>query len=251
MAKNKPNPYDPEIQELLPDSSSAFEDQPFINNDTLEEAAMKGVIKDYEDKQEARKNARELAAEFRKKRDNLMTPDDKVRIEQLEDRRVARSQNFKVEAPSSKSLQDQEGRGPSNYKPVYGKINVPAKGTTVANVQRILNSLNINLEVQFTRTDTMNLLATLLTCNEHQLIALYNNNKVPVVIKTVIKRLLDDAKVGSMEAIEKIWDRIFGKAGMLVDLPQGSNAMPGVIPNQPVSREAYIVIRETVFGGDK
>lgn len=243
MANRKPNPYDPEVQELLPDNSSAFEDQPFIDNNALEEAAMQGVINDYDAKQTANKNARELAAEFRERRNSLMTPEDKIRAEQQEERRLARSQNFKVDKPEPKK--------DSGYKPIYGKVNVSAKGTTVANVQRILNSLNINLEVQFTRTDTMNLLATLLTCNEHQLQALYNNNKVPVVIKTVIKRLLDDSKVGSMEAIEKIWDRIFGKAGMLVDLPQGSNAMPGVIPNQPVSREAYIVIRETVFGGDK
>lgn len=237
MAKRpRPNPDAPEIQELLPDSSTVFDDQPFISNDSLEDAAKRQVIADYDKKQARNRSARELAAEIRQRRLEAESPEDKARTAIVQEHK-----NFELQAKKEDT---------KPYKPIHGMVNVSAKGTTVSKVQKILNSLNINLEVQFTRTDTMNLLATLLTCNESQLMALYNNNKVPVVIKTVIKRLLDDSKVGSMEAIEKIWDRIFGKAGMLVDLPQGSNAMPGILPNQPVSREAYIVIRESLIGGN-
>lgn len=131
---------------------------------------------------------------------------------------------------------------------VPGMINT-GRPTSQAAVQKILAQLNINLDVQLTRSDTKNLLATLLTCNESQLIALLDNSKTPVVIKTVIKRLLDDAKVGSMENINSLWDRIFGKGGLAVDsVSATSGALPGVIPGQPVSREAYVIIRETIFG---
>ena len=237
MAKKpRPNPDAPEIQELLPDNSTVFDNQPFIDNGMLEDAAKRQVLIDFDKKQARNKTARELAAEIRQKRLEAESSEDKARTAIMQEHK-----DFKVQAKNDE---------PKPYKPVQGMVNISAKGTTVSKVQKILNSLNINLEVQFTRTDTMNLLATLLTCNESQLLALYNNNKVPVVIKTVIKRLLDDSKVGSMDAIEKIWDRIFGKSGMLVDLPQGANAMPGVLPNQPVSREAYIVIRESLIGSN-
>lgn len=128
----------------------------------------------------------------------------------------------------------------------------PYAGTTKREVVKLLNSLNINLDMHLTQTDTYNLLSCLLTCNESQLCALYNNNKVPLAIKTVIKRLQEDAKFGNIETIEKLWDRIFGKVGkttLELPTPNGQIAgVPGIIPNTVVSREAYMVIRDTIIG---
>lgn len=120
------------------------------------------------------------------------------------------------------------------------------QGTTRADVRRLLASLNINMNLQLTKTDTANLLACLLTCNEQQLAALESNPKVPLAIKIVIKRLREDAKAGSMAALERLWDRVFGKAQMSLDLPEQATAA-GIIPNTPISREAYIVIRDTLI----
>ena len=50
-----------------------------------------------------------------------------------------------------------------------------------------------------------------------------------------------------MMTVEKLWDRIFGKAGMMLNLPEQTQQMTGIIPNTPVSREAYIVIRDTLL----
>lgn len=127
----------------------------------------------------------------------------------------------------------------------------PYAGTTKREVVKLLNSLNINLDMHLTQTDTYNLLSCLLTCNESQLRALYNNNKVPLAIKTVIKRLQEDAKLGNIETIEKLWDRIFGKAGKTtLELPTAGQitGVPGIIPNTVVSREAYMIIRDTIIG---
>ena len=121
------------------------------------------------------------------------------------------------------------------------------QGASRPEITKLLTSLNINLSVQLSKQDTANLLACLLTCNESQLQALMNNKKIPVVIKTVIKRLIEDMKLGNIETVEKLWDRIFGKGQMQLNLPEQAQLQTGILPNVPVSREAYIVIREALL----
>ena len=121
-----------------------------------------------------------------------------------------------------------------------------SQGTTRPEVVKLLSSLNINLDLQLTKNDTANLLACLLTANRNQLQAIYDNEKTPLAIRIVVKRLMNDSKIGEIETVERLWDRIFGKTGMLLDLPQESKAA-GIIPNAPVSREAYILIRESLL----
>lgn len=127
----------------------------------------------------------------------------------------------------------------------------PYTGPTKRDVLKLLSSLNINLNVRLSRTDTYNLVSCLLTCNETQLDALYKNEKVPLAIKTVIKRLKEDAKLGNIDTIERLWDRIFGKADKaMLEMPQGfqPQVTQGIIPNTLVTREAYMIIRDTIIG---
>ena len=121
------------------------------------------------------------------------------------------------------------------------------QGTSRPEMAKLLAALNINLSIQLTKTDTANLLACLLTCNEGQLAALYSNKKIPIVIKTIIKRLQEDVKLGNIDTIEKLWDRLFGKGQMQLDLPAQTQLQTGIIPNVPVSREAYLIIRDTLL----
>ena len=121
------------------------------------------------------------------------------------------------------------------------------QGTSRPEIAKLLTSLNINLSVQLTKQDTANLLACLLTCNESQLHALMNNKKIPVVIKTIIKRLIEDMKLGNIDTVEKLWDRVFGKGAMQVNLPEQAQLQTGILPNVPISREAYVVIRESLL----
>lgn len=122
------------------------------------------------------------------------------------------------------------------------------RGTTRPEMAKLLSALNINIDLQLTKNDTANLLACLLTCNSTQLNALYSNAKVPIVIKTIIKRLLDEGKNGNTDMIEKIWKRVFGDAPLQASMPeQTSIKQDGILPNQPISREAYIVIRDTLI----
>lgn len=124
--------------------------------------------------------------------------------------------------------------------------------TTRADVARMLTSLNINLNLQLTKADTANLMACLLTCNESQLAALARNPKVPIFVKTYIKRLQDDAKHGVTSTVDHLWEKLFGKDGLMLE-PVGSTApdpvamAAGIIPGQPISREAYIILRDTLI----
>lgn len=124
----------------------------------------------------------------------------------------------------------------------------PYAGTTKRDVVKLLSSLNINMSLYLDRADTYNLLSCLLTANEQQLDALYNNKKVPIAIKIVIKRLKEDAKLGNIDTIERLWDRVFGKnqSAAQIQLPDG--VAPGLLPNTVVSREAYMIIRDTIIG---
>lgn len=121
------------------------------------------------------------------------------------------------------------------------------QGASRPEITKLLTSLNINLSVQLSKQDTANLLACLLTCNESQLNALLSNKKIPVVIKTVIKRLTEDMKLGNIETVEKLWDRIFGKGAMQLNLPEQAQLQTGILPNVPISREAYVIIRESLM----
>lgn len=121
------------------------------------------------------------------------------------------------------------------------------QGTGRPEVDKLLSSLGVNMSLRLTRSDTANLLACLLTCNETQLAALLENPRMPLAIKTVIRRLQEDARTGDLSTVEKLWDRIFGKGQMQVDLAAVTQTENGILPNTPISREAYIVIRDTLL----
>ena len=151
-----------------------------------------------------------------------------------------------VEPLKATELAERHDSGRGSYSSAIRSA-LQLQGASRPEITKLLTSLNINLSVQLTKQDTANLLACLLTCNHSQLQALMTNKKVPVVIKTVIKRLIEDERLGNIETIEKLWDRIFGKGPMQLNLPEQQQLQTGIIPNQPVSREAYILIRDTLI----
>lgn len=152
-----------------------------------------------------------------------------------------------IEAEIVEPLDVREVAARNGASPARLQQALALQGTSRPEITKLLTSLNINLSVQLTKNDTANLLACLLTCNDMQLQALYNNKKIPITIKAIIKRLQEDAKLGNIETIEKLWDRIFGKGQMQLDLPEATQLEAGILPNVPVSREAYILIRDRII----
>lgn len=151
-----------------------------------------------------------------------------------------------VEPLKATELAERHDSGKGSYSSAVRSA-LQLQGASRPEITKLLTSLNINLSVQLTKQDTANLLACLLTCNESQLNALLSNKKIPVVIKTVIKRLIEDMKLGNIETVEKLWDRIFGKGAMQLNLSEQQQLQTGILPNVPISREAYVIIRESLM----
>ena len=120
-------------------------------------------------------------------------------------------------------------------------------------LSRLLDDMNLDLDRGLSKTDTDNLLAALLTATESQLETLAANPAVPVVIKTIIRRLLADSVRGDTAAIERLWDRLFGKPAnaLAIAAPAqqqaASSSDRNILPSTPVSREAFLILRETLM----
>lgn len=230
-----------QLTDILPDRGSSIN----YGMSTVREEKLKETVDEQQRKASASEIAKALAKEKRqlellerkaKDPESFLTPKQQERLEE-------KRKNVEM-------LEAIDTTTPVISVPEQA---LPLLGTTKPEVAKLLTSLNINVNLNLTKNDTYNLLSCLLTCNEKQLEAIYKNNKVPVAIKTVIKRLLDDSKLGNIETVEKLWDRIFGKAGQVtLNMPADNTqpAVPGIIPGTVVSREAYVVIKDTIFGKD-
>ena len=173
----------------------------------------------------------------------------KAQQQRIKDVEALEAQVVNSDPSSSKALDVGELAKvtPASEYPQMVKKALQLQGASRPEIVKLLNSLNINLSVRLSKTDTANLLACILTCNESQLQALMSNVKVPIAIKAVIKRLLEDAKLGNIEVIERLWTRIFGKEPLnKTDDVQGPTEQ-SIIPNIPISREAYVIIRDTLI----
>ena len=199
----------------------------------------------------AKASARELAQLKYKERArmrNAEAQEDKERVKEAEERIETIEAIEEQNSRSTLDVAELAKVTPASEYPQMVKKALQLQGTSRPEIVKLLNSLNINLSVQLSKQDTANLLACLLTCNESQLQALLKNPKVPVVIKTVIKRMMEDMKLGNIDTVERLWDRIFGKGAMQLNLPEQTQTQTGILPNTPLSREAYIIIRETLIG---
>lgn len=241
-----------QLSDLLPDSSE------YLGSDGIKarETLIKETAQEVHNKKTARELARvkyqlKCAEEAKAARAALVqynTEKEEARqeaIQQIVDADESMSAAEAIEIGNE--VAKQNGQPTITMASDTAKGILAMQGTTKPEVVRLLSSLNVNLNLQLTKSDTANLLACLLTANETQLNAIYKNKKVPVAIRTIIKRILDDSKLGNIETVEKLWDRIFGKTGMMLNLPEQTQVATGIIPNTPVSREAYLIIHDTLI----
>lgn len=247
------------ISSILPDSPSDY--TPYVD----ETAKRDEIIQAQADKEVERKSAAELArlkvaakaqvANAQKKAASTSSIPTKPSEAKLKEAQEALDIIETLEAQAQRASATRIDVVAKNavasgqtVKPVDLNNALKLQGTSRKEITALMTSLGINTSVQLTKADTQNIVACLLTCNETQLHALMSNKKVPIAAKVIIKRLLDDAKVGNIDTVERLWDRIFGKQGLVQALPeQQAQQMQGLIPNVPVSREAYILIRDTLI----
>lgn len=117
---------------------------------------------------------------------------------------------------------------------------------------------------QMSRADLAAVLEVLLSADEASLRRLHDRPDIPTSLKTIIRRVLTDMQSGSLKALHGLWDRLYGRQPLTAPdtgpaQPSGApltapdtgqllqDTLQGVLPQQPVSREAYIVIRDTLM----
>lgn len=118
---------------------------------------------------------------------------------------------------------------------------------------------------QMSRADLAAVLEVLLSADEASLRRLHDRPDTPTSLKTVIRRVLADMQSGSLKALHGLWDRLYGRTPLTASpassVPSAGqpgspaqqpgqllqDALQGVLPSSPVSREAYIVIRDTLM----
>lgn len=229
-----------QLTDLLPDRGSSIN---YGMSNVREEK-----IKETVDEQQRKISANEVAKALYREKQQLENLERKAKDPESM-LTPKQQQRLKEKRENIQTLEAIDTSKPSFNVPEHA---LPLLGATRPEVTRLLTQLNINLNLNLTKSDTYNLISCLLTCNEDQLKAVYNSKMVPIAIKTVIKRLLEDSKLGNIETVEKLWDRIFGKAGQVtLDMPTSATTQQtaqGIIPGTVVSREAYVVIRDTIFG---
>lgn len=153
-----------------------------------------------------------------------------------------------ISTPASAVPSFNSAAAPSRVKAV-----MDLQGTSSEEVKQLLSDLNININVRLSKKDTANLVSFLLTASEKQLELLSADKNIPVVIKTIVIRLLKDMQTGELSTVNQLWDRVFGKT--LEDQPAvpshtallGGLGEESLLPSTPVSREAYVLIRERLI----
>ena len=232
-------------EDLLPDHSDIIPPEHSVFNPTHQEI-IDTKLSVEEEKWESRKTARELLEEARKKQS---------KEKYIERKKEQTEQGIAHTKSSAQAVRAAKYEQSKALTP--DTIEMQERAGTSAQVSKLLRSLNINLNMQFSKKETYDIIATLLTCNEAQLEALQTNRRVPIVIKTIIKNILLDYERGSMTTVDKLWTRLFGSDFNDSSKNQGGNTtvnilsmVPGVDGSKPISREGYLQIKNHVFGED-
>ena len=232
-------------EDLLPDHSDIIPTEHSVFN-PLHQEIIDTNLSVEEEKWESRKTARELLEEARKKQS---------KEKYIERKREQAEQGLAQTKSPAQAVRAAKYEQSKALTP--DTIEMQERAGTSAQVSKLLRSLNINLNMQFSKKETYDIIATLLTCNEAQLEALQTNRRVPIVIKTIIKNILLDYERGSMTTVDKLWTRLFGSDFNDNSKNQGGNTtvnilsmVPGVDGSKPISREGYLQIKNHVFGED-
>ena len=232
-------------EDLLPDHSDIIPAEHSVFNPSHQEIIDTNLSVE-EEKWGSRKTARELLEAARKKQS---------KEKYIERKREQAEQGLAQTKSAAQAVRAAKYEQSKALTP--DTIEMQERAGTSAQVSKLLRSLNINLSMQFSKKETYDIIATLLTCNEAQLEALQTNRRVPIVIKTIIKNILLDYERGSMTTVDKLWTRLFGSDFNDNSKNQGGSTtvnilsmVPGVDGSKPISREGYLQIKNHVFGED-
>lgn len=122
---------------------------------------------------------------------------------------------------------------------LFSKTNQPGnRGRKPTRLNRFLKSVQLQNDFELvSKEDIFKLLALVIFCNRAQLEKMTKNPEIPIFLAGIIKAIIVDTSTGTIETIEKILDRIYGKSFQSLEIT-GSAGTP-LIPTEPMSRRDY------------
>jgi hypothetical protein len=95
----------------------------------------------------------------------------------------------------------------------FGKGQDPTKGGRSKKVQTLIQEHFLGEHnIRLSNSQTNELIQSFLSKPMNELLELANNNELPFWVAMLVKKATMDYKKGSMELLEKLWDRVFGKS---------------------------------------
>lgn len=86
------------------------------------------------------------------------------------------------------------------------------------------------LDVSFTKEDFYKCYQYIIELNEEQIMHVIADPQTPIWMVSVAKAIVVDAKTGSSQTIEKMFDRLFGRAAQSTDITTGGDKITVVPP---------------------
>jgi len=91
---------------------------------------------------------------------------------------------------------------------------------------------------QISKADVLRLMAYLLSCTKTEIEVMLRNPELPFAIVGQIRAMITDVQNGKTDTIDKIFDRVYGKATTPMEIT-GAGGSP-LIPDKPMSRKDYV-----------
>lgn len=88
-----------------------------------------------------------------------------------------------------------------------------------------------------TKEDAQKLQRYLYFCSKAELEKMSRNSDLPIAIVAQIKAIITELALGKTDQIDRIYERLFGKATQPMELT-GANGTP-LIPKEPMSRKDF------------
>lgn len=131
----------------------------------------------------------------------------------------------------------------------FSKDNQPTKnGRKPSRIKQLIASFKVDAEHEsMSREDAFKIYGYLLSCTKTQIETILRSPDLPFAIVLQIRAMFEDAKNGRADTVDKIFDRIYGKANQPMEIT-GAGGTP-LIPNKPMTRKGFEKLLEDMKCG--
>lgn len=122
---------------------------------------------------------------------------------------------------------------------LFSNRNQPGnRGRKPTRLNNFLKSIQMEKDFELiSKEDAYKLLAMIIFCNRAELEKMTKSAHIPIFMAGIIKAIIVDTANGTIDTVEKVFDRLYGKGNQPIELT-GAGGTP-LIPTEPMSRKEY------------